>query len=282
MKKNTLLTLDSSLVELAKARGINISGLVDGLLASMLLGEGDPQNMLKALEEMNDARYFGFSINSLELKNVGPIRDFGAKFPKGVSLIVGPNASGKTTIHKCISHMLGHDSHPGIFSENSEAKLEVQDNEICLKGNDLNNVRLVLLDDVSRFHKGKIERIIDYLKKAFNNPQIIINCVEDLGLSDCKSFELNGKDNSNDSFNLHINVSNIAKLEKKDEIIRFQMSEIESKINSLNKDNDLGPKKLEMINDLGKELKNLQLERKNCLFMLEAEMHQKKQKGDKK
>jgi len=267
MKKNTLLTLDSGLVELAKTRGINISGLVDNLLKSMLLGEGDPENILKTLDEMKNARYFGFSIQNLELKNVGPIKDFSAKFPKKLSLIIGPNSSGKTTIHKCISHMLSYESHPGIFSENSEANLKINDCEIVLKGENSSNVKLVLLDDVSRFQKDKIIRVIDYLNKAFNNPQIIINCTEDLKIPECECFYLKGKDDKK-------NDSEIAILENKMRDIKNNILNMNIKISESSKNKKPTPKDLEMFNRLKKELDDLQVLKENYVMRLETKKYE--------
>ncbi|MDD4353925.1 MAG: AAA family ATPase [Candidatus Nanoarchaeia archaeon] len=272
MKKNTLLTLDSGLVELAKARGINISGLVDNMLKSMLLSEGDPENILKTLEEMNNARYFGFSIQSLELKNVGPINNFSAKFPKGISMIIGPNSSGKSTIHRCISHILNYESHPSIFMENSEVELKINESEIKIKGENSNTVKLILLDDISRFIGEKIKKVIDYLNKAYDNPQIIINNCEKLDFLNCECFILKGK-NEQDKENFKIKIEEIKNLHDKRYLIENEIKKL-----SVIKNNN--PKKLQRLNKFKEEL--------NCLqrYIMKNEMMLKtiefEKKGDKK
>jgi hypothetical protein len=118
MKKNTLLYLDSDLVERAKRDNINISRLTEKALKQALKIEtprtarGHLRRLLT--EAGNESSLYGetyllpFQIQSLELTKVGPLDNFEAHFNiNSINLIQGPCGSGKSTIIRSILYAFG-------------------------------------------------------------------------------------------------------------------------------------------------------------------------------
>jgi predicted ATP-dependent endonuclease of OLD family len=256
MKKNTLLTLDSDLVELAKTKGINISGLVDNVLKNMLLNKNDPVDILKSLEEMNNVKYLGVSVKNIKISNIGPIKNFNAEFSEGINVIVGPNASGKTLIHKCISHLLNYENYPSIFNENSKVNLELNESEIFFEGNNSINVKSILIDDISRFDNNKIQLVLNHLNKVYNNPQIIINLCEE------PAFE----------YDIMINILNNEKCGIKNKDVINEIKDLYYYPANLEKDIELINKKIEEIHNI----KDKSTNDSEKLKLLERELEQKK------
>ena len=116
MKKNTLLYLDSNLVETAKRHNVNISKLTEDALKEALQTIA-PLNaheyVIRVLEEANYNRYYEsyllpFAIESMKLRNVGPFTEFEASFQRnGPNIIVGPGGSGKSFILNSILLVFG-------------------------------------------------------------------------------------------------------------------------------------------------------------------------------
>jgi post-segregation antitoxin (ccd killing protein) len=118
MKKNTLLYLDSDLVEKAKRENINISRLTEEALKQALEIERPrtaKEHLRKLLAEVgNESSFYGetyllpFQIQSLKLTRVGPFDNFEVHFSRNsVNLIYGPCGSGKSTIIRSILYAFG-------------------------------------------------------------------------------------------------------------------------------------------------------------------------------
>jgi len=112
-KKNTLVYLDSDLVERAKRENINISRLTEEALKQALEIETPrtaKEHLRKLLTEVgNESSLYGetyllpFQIQSLKLTKVGPLDNFEARFSSNsINLIQGSCGSGKSTIIRSI------------------------------------------------------------------------------------------------------------------------------------------------------------------------------------
>jgi post-segregation antitoxin (ccd killing protein) len=113
MKKNTLLYLDSNLVEMAKKENINISRLTEEALKQALeitTPRTAQEHLRKMLAEVgSENSFYGetyflpFQIESLRLTKVGPLANFEARFPRdSINVIHGSCGSGKSTIIRSI------------------------------------------------------------------------------------------------------------------------------------------------------------------------------------
>jgi len=127
MKKDTMLTLDERVTEAAKSLGLNLSDIAERALKEELKA-----NLRPSGEEM-----IHFPVTKkLRLKNIGPFegeREF--EFSPGFNLIVGPNASGKSTLIDCLRTGYAGVEPPGRnrFVEESEeswVKIEPRNGEI--------------------------------------------------------------------------------------------------------------------------------------------------------
>jgi hypothetical protein len=114
MKKNTLLYLDSNLVEKAKAANLNISQFVEKKLKEELRADL-PKTPLVYLQRVitdtiqketsfyGEAYQYPFQIESLKLENIGLFKSIELHFKKdAINLIYGVGASGKSTIVRSI------------------------------------------------------------------------------------------------------------------------------------------------------------------------------------
>jgi len=106
MKKNTLLYLDENMVQQAKDLGLNLSKICQNAINSELsfLGSGqfNPEDFLNELYLSGSAIFLPIKINSVKIENMGIIKNAEIEF-KEKNIIVGSNATGKTTILKSIS-----------------------------------------------------------------------------------------------------------------------------------------------------------------------------------
>jgi len=113
MKKNTLLYLDSDLVERAKRENLNISRLTEEALKQALeitTPKTAKEHLRRLLAEVgNESSFYGethllpFQIESLELTKVGPLNHFEAHFRRNsINVIHGSCGSGKSTIIRSI------------------------------------------------------------------------------------------------------------------------------------------------------------------------------------
>jgi ATPase subunit of ABC transporter with duplicated ATPase domains len=134
MKKNTLLYLDSVLVERAKQENINISGLTEEALKHALekfhprTAHEYVQRVLadsgRGLAPYGEAYLLPFQIASLKLENIGLFTDFDISFRKNeINVIYGQNASGKTTIIRSI--LLALSTRHNYFAESENGKVSV-------------------------------------------------------------------------------------------------------------------------------------------------------------
>ncbi len=94
MKKNTMLTLDEKLIETAKTLGINLSGVAEKAIR---------QELKEKLRPSGKERVHFPRTEKLIVKNIGPFegeKEIG--FTSGFNLIIGANASGKSTLIECL------------------------------------------------------------------------------------------------------------------------------------------------------------------------------------
>jgi len=118
MKKNTLLYLDSDLVERAKRENLNISRLTEEALKQALeitTPKTAKEHLRRLLAEVgSENSFYGetyflpFQIESLRLTKVGLFDNFEAKFHKNsTNIIHGSCGSGKSTIIRSIMFAFG-------------------------------------------------------------------------------------------------------------------------------------------------------------------------------
>ena len=119
-KKNTLLYLDENLVRRAKRFGLNLSEITEVALREKLLqymSAGERQldfgQHLKDLQGEGMCFELPLELEGVEVRNLGPIDEFKAKFKPGINVVLGPNGSGKSIIFKTVVHVFG--SHPPFF-----------------------------------------------------------------------------------------------------------------------------------------------------------------------
>ncbi|MEM2112147.1 MAG: AAA family ATPase [Candidatus Bathyarchaeia archaeon] len=136
MKKKTLLYLDSDLVEKAKKENLDISKLTEEAIKETLKvtipkTARDYLQIILAEAGREDARYcevhlLPFQIESLRLEDVGPFKEFEAKFKKGaLNVIYGPCGSGKSTIVRAILLAFGI-RHKYSFSKTVNGKITLK------------------------------------------------------------------------------------------------------------------------------------------------------------
>ncbi|MEM3697103.1 MAG: AAA family ATPase [Candidatus Bathyarchaeia archaeon] len=136
MKKKTLLYLDSDLVEKAKKENLDISKLTEEAIKETLKVTipKTARNYLQIIlaeAGREEARYcevhlLPFQIESLKLENVGPFKEFEAKFKKdAINVIYGPCGSGKSTIVRAILLAFGI-RHKYFFSKTVNGKITLK------------------------------------------------------------------------------------------------------------------------------------------------------------
>ena len=136
MKKNTLLYLDSHLVERAKQEEINISELTEQAL-KQTLEKTTPKtaaeylrraiaNTNKNLSPYGEAHLLPLQLQSVTLKNIGKFQDYTINFKKDtINIISGPNGSGKSTITRAIHQVFCNTKNYFPDSENAEIQLRL-------------------------------------------------------------------------------------------------------------------------------------------------------------
>jgi len=167
MKKNTLLYLDSELVDKAKAANINISRFVENALRQELrasLPETAHEYLQKVVTDTSQegSSFYGeayrlpFQIESLKLRNVGLFKNFEIDFQKdAMNLICGPNSSGKSTIIRSILLVFGKQHEHFALSKNGEVTLKLfpEQSSISLVTSDksqelMNGYQCLIADDI--------------------------------------------------------------------------------------------------------------------------------------
>ncbi|MHA1756013.1 MAG: AAA family ATPase [Promethearchaeota archaeon] len=213
MKKNTLLTLDSDLVNYAKRMKVNISELAENALKKKLIpvmssGERmilNIESYLKEMEDMNYCFFLPFPIKKLELKNVGPISSLSANFSKGINIIKGDNGSGKTILLRAIAMafdkfrpereiMLKRDEKEGYL------KISTYEHEPQLKFDEKNKkgtfkTGCLLLDDgVGRLNPEKYKPFIEKLKEKYPIQIIMTMTRKGIDIPNSKIIEINNNE----------------------------------------------------------------------------------------
>ncbi len=135
MKKNTLLYLDSHLVERAKQEQINISELTEQAL-KQTLEKTRPKtaaeylrraivNTSKNLSPYGEAHLLPLQIQSVTLKNIGKFQNHTVNFKKDtINLVCGSGGSGKSTIIRAIHQVFC--STKNYYSSCENAEIQVQ------------------------------------------------------------------------------------------------------------------------------------------------------------
>jgi ATPase subunit of ABC transporter with duplicated ATPase domains len=196
MKKNTLLYLDSVLVERAKQENINISGLTEEALKHALekfhprTAHEYLQRVLadsgRGLAPYGEAYLLPFQIASLKLENIGLFTDFDISFRKNeMNVIYGSNASGKTTIIRSI--LLALSTRHNYFAESENGKVSVtlfpDQQSVIINTNEQNpsdlarGYKCLVMDD---FFPRVPERMIPELLEEMQNLkiQIIVTAID--------------------------------------------------------------------------------------------------------
>ena len=104
MKKNTLLYLDQTLVKAAKKANLNISQITEKAIRRTLRQEpkNQEEKFKQFLEDEDYTNYAHYKMDALRMDFSGKQKYKKMTFAKGINLIIGPNASGKTTICQTI------------------------------------------------------------------------------------------------------------------------------------------------------------------------------------
>jgi len=185
-KKNTLVYLDSDLVEKAKRENINISRLTEEALKQVLETE-TPRTAKEHLRKLlagvgSESSLYGetyllpFQIQSLRLTKVGLFDNFEASFSRNsINVIHGSCGSGKSTIVRSILHAFGIKHRyfdDRVFREGTiSLKLFPKHNSINITGTEgsRNTVRgyqcLIADDPLERLPKDIIAPFLVELKK---------------------------------------------------------------------------------------------------------------------
>lgn len=189
-KKNTLLYLDTELVKTAKRYGVNMSEITEAALRGRLapyLSAGD-RALLFGMH-LGDLKVEGccyelpFAVKSLRLKNVKVLEQFEAKFARGINLILGGTASGKSTVIRVIAYALGHQQlrdwfEPAVTHGRKRGAIELElfgsavINYNLREGGEHEWAKCILLDeplsrlDSIRFRKHK-GRFLRWLKERY-------------------------------------------------------------------------------------------------------------------
>lgn len=193
-KKNTLLYLDSDLVEKAKRENINISRVAEDALRKTLdikWRPATPREHLQKIFETADERdegiretyFLPFQIESITLSNIGPFREFEGHFsPNGVNIIYGPNGSGKSIILRAILFAFGrrHKYFGKRQSGGGTVKLTLFPNQTTVKVTDVESQDcftkrggcLIVDDLLARIPRKMIVPLFDEMNRLDN--QVII------------------------------------------------------------------------------------------------------------
>lgn len=193
MKKNTLLYLDSHLVELAKKKGLNLSKVMEDTLNEILFerrGLGELsfwEFLVKMKDEMECEMYFlPFQVKRLRLENIGVFDRFEADFKKDdVNLIYGGGGAGKSTILRSIAYCFGIENkyfkEPGRLGKTGQIEVEVYPNSNLVTAEvkegsiktHFHNAGCILLDEpFARLNSRRAEAFLKQLTKL--QKQVIV------------------------------------------------------------------------------------------------------------
>jgi len=201
MKKNTLLYLDSDLVERAKRENINISRLAEDALREVLK-IAVPRTAREYLQRVladagRELAFYGeaylipFQIESLRLENVGPFEEFEVKFSRdAINVIYGSSGSGKSIIVRSILLAFGKRHTYFTRSENGKVTLRLFQDQatVSIRTNEedrsdvTRGYRCLIADNISqRAPRSMIPALYEELKKL--GIQIIATAAASLNLS---------------------------------------------------------------------------------------------------
>ena len=201
-KKNTLLYLDSHLVDLAKKYNINISKITEDAIKSNLFlskeGETwDYEEYMELLCEKEECFFLPFQIKEVYLSNIGVFEDKKIKFKEGMNLVIGENATGKTTLLRAIAESFGVIKSKYPLLRNNEKKktyngkieITTTSNKLttgyALKDGKVTTIRdnqCILIDDPHGIMTEKNKNnFLKWLSKKYNC-QIIITSLEEVKL----------------------------------------------------------------------------------------------------
>jgi post-segregation antitoxin (ccd killing protein) len=183
MKKNTLLYLDSDLVERAKRENINISRLTEEALKQTLeirTPRTAEEHLRKMLAEVGNENSFcgetyllPFQIESLKLNKVGPFDNLEVFFQKNsLNVIYGSCGSGKSTIIRSILLAFGikHRYFTNRVFANGKIQLKLfpQQESVSIEshGNATRGYQCLILDDaLERLSKNITSLFFTELKR---------------------------------------------------------------------------------------------------------------------
>jgi len=134
-KKNTLLYLDEELVQLAKGFEINMSEVAEVAIREKvfpLMSAGGRallfDLLLEDLKKNGECFTLPCAVKGVRLKNVGPLEELDAKFVRGVNLVLGGNASGKSSLICAIACAMGQSvwRPPSVTLDKKQMAVEIE------------------------------------------------------------------------------------------------------------------------------------------------------------
>lgn len=194
-KKRTNLSINKKLVEIAKARGINISRLAEDALLSRLepvLSRGD-QVLLEFNREMGKMKeskrlsIVPFKLEKLKLKNIKKFNDLELEFEPGINIVFGPNGSGKSTIIESIrrafckgtkrKQLIKETEHEGEievkFKPKKKIKVSYEKTDDGTRA-EWDSGAILMDQPMAELDKKKRKSLWEYLKRYFEGYQIIM------------------------------------------------------------------------------------------------------------
>lgn len=210
-KKNTLLYLDESLVSSAKQHNLNLSEVAEAAIRSQLAPQLSQRELqldfrqhLDDLKKQGQCYILPQMIKTIKIENIGPIEKLELNFAKGINIVIGRNATGKTALIKTLAYAFGVLSSPKPYytlrheAKTAEFSVEPYAEKIrmtCQRGKYettiLRENTCVLLDEpVLLLTKEDKRRFLAWVNKEFN--QVIITSIDEefSKFSNVKTFQL--------------------------------------------------------------------------------------------
>lgn len=132
-KRNTLLYLDSDIVQLAKKFDLNMSEIAENAIKTRVvthLSSGERALVFDAyledLERRHECYVLPFAVKSIRLKNVRAVEELSARFELGANLVHGKIATGKTTVISLIAGAAGEPAWPIPTLSRGKTQMELE------------------------------------------------------------------------------------------------------------------------------------------------------------
>ncbi len=166
MRKNTMLTLEESVTETAKTIGINLSQVAEKAIK---------ERIQEILRPRGEGVVQIPQTEKVVLKNVGHFqgeREF--EFSSGVNIIVGPNASGKTTIIDSLRAAYGDERSPTknqFMEEEDESWVRVVPENGAIRRNVGDEISFPQGDTSERLDLERFEGLTEDVKERLKSSE---------------------------------------------------------------------------------------------------------------